>query len=186
MEQTDALGLAGMVCARVCHDLAGTLGALAGTLDMVAESPDPEALALAQDCARELSARLRLLRAAWGADTEVGDLAALLPGLPNVAKLDVNLQTDVLADDATRQLAACLLLVAASALPLGGSIWLAGSGAALSLRVEGRRAAWPAGLLDAAQAPIEPRGVAVAMARLRAASLGLTFRLRTELELEAA
>ncbi len=184
MEQTDALSLAGMVCARVCHDLAGTLGALAGMLDMVAESPDPEALALAQDCARELAARLRLLRAAWGAETEVEDLASLLPGLPGAAKLTVNLDGAALDDDAARQFAACLLLVAAGALPLGGSIWLRGSGARLSLRVEGRRAAWPAGLPDTRQGPVQPRGVAVAMARLRAQSLGVTFRVLSEQELE--
>ncbi len=185
MEQTDALGLAGMVCARVCHDMAGTLGALAGMLDMVAEAPDPEALALAQDCARELTARLRLLRAAWGAETEVEDLAALLPGLPNAAKLRVSLDDAALEEDAARQFAACLLLVAAGALPFGGSIRLGGAGTRLSLRVEGRRAAWPAGLLGVAEGAVEPRGVAVAMARLRAESLGVVLRLRSEFELEA-
>ena len=66
----EPLALAGAVCARVCHDLAGTLGAMAGMLDLVAESQDAEALALASSCARELTARLRLLRAAWGADTD--------------------------------------------------------------------------------------------------------------------
>ncbi len=186
MEQTDALDLAGMVCARVCHDLAGTLGALTGTLEMVAESPDPEALALAQDCARELVARLRLLRAAWGAETEVEALAALLPGLPNAAKLNVSLDDAALEDDAARQFAACLLLVAASALPLGGAIRLSGAGTRLSLHVEGRRVSWPAGLLDAAGGPAEPRGVAVAMARLRAESLGVVLRLASERELVSA
>lgn len=185
MEQTDALGLAGMVCARVCHDLAGTLGALAGMLDMVAEAPDPEALALAQDCARELSARLRLLRAAWGAESEVDDLHTLLPGLPNAAKLQVDLAGASLESDAVRQFAACLLLVAASALPLGGNILLSGTGKGLSLRVEGRRATWPAGLTEAAGKAVEPRGVAVAMAKLRAESLGLTLQLKSAGELQA-
>ncbi len=165
--------------------MAGTLGALTGMLDMVAEAPDPEALALAQECARELTARLRLLRAAWGAETEVEDIAALLPGLPNAAKLHVNLDGAALDDDLARQFAACLLLVAASALPFGGNIWLSGAGTRLSLRLEGRRAAWPAGLLEAPHGPIEPRGVAVAMARLRAESLGVVLRLRSEHELEA-
>ena len=185
MEKADALALAGMVCARVCHDLAGTLGALAGMLDMVAESPDAEALALAQDCARELTARLRLLRAAWGEDVEVDDLAALLPGLPNAAKLQVHLEATALDHDAERQFAACLLLMAAGALPLGGNIWLGGTGAHLLLRVEGRRAAWPAGLLGDAVGPVEPRGVAAVMARLRAESLGQVLRLKSEWELEA-
>ena len=186
MEQTDALGLAGMVCARVCHDLAGTLGALTGAMDMVASAPDAEALGLAQDCARELAARLRLLRAAWGADSEVEDLAYLLPGLPNAGRLKVHLQAAVLEDDAVRQFAACLLLVAAAALPMGGSVWLGGAGRHLTLRVEGRRAAWPAGLLGDAAAAIDPRGVAPAMARLRAHALGVVLRLRSEWELEAA
>ena len=185
MEQTDAFGLAGMVCARVCHDLAGTLGALTGALEMVADAPDQEALALAQDCARELAARLRLLRAAWGSDSEVDDLATLLPGLPNFGKLRVSLEQALLEDDAVRQFGACLLLVGAGALPMGGAIWLRGTGRSLLLRVEGRRATWPAGLMQK-DGPVEPRGVAAAMARLRAESLGVVLRLRSEWELETA
>ncbi len=185
MSETDKLAFAGVVCARICHDLAGTLGALAASLDMMAEAPDPEALALAQDCARELTDRLRVLRAAWGAGAEVGDLAALLPGLPNIAKLKVSLEA-VLEDDSARQFAACLLLAAAAALPMGGAIWLGGAGRHLRVRVEGRRAAWPPGLLDSPDPPLEARGVAAAMARLQAGSLGVVLRLVSELEIEAA
>ena len=181
MEQPDPLNLAGNLCARVCHDLAGTAGALSGMLDLLAEAPDPEALALARDCAQDLSARLRLMRAAWGADAEVPALETLLPGLPNATRLTVNLASLApLGTDPQRQLAACLLILAATALPLGGTIHLAGTAARLTLQLEGRRAAWPAA--DAS----DPRGVPAAMASLRAQSLGLAVRIVSDTALEVA
>ena len=183
--QQDAQVLAGALCARVCHDLAGTLGALSGMLDMVAAAPDPEALALAQACAHELSARLRLLRAAWGSEAEVEDYAALLPGLPGAERLSIDLTgLAVLDGDRVRQLGASLLLVAAAALPRGGHVWLSGGGRRLALRIEGRQAAWPDGLDGGAQPAPDARRVAQAMARLQAAALGLGLRVSSPTTLE--
>ncbi len=180
-----AQDLAGALCARVCHDLAGTLGALGGMLDMVAESPDAEALALAQACAREMAARLRLLRAAWGSQAEVPALTDLLDGLPNAERLRVDLDgLAPLEGDALRQLALSLLVVAAGALPRGGSIAVSGGGRRIALRIEGLQAAWPAALQGAA-VPAEPRLVGVAMARLQAATLGLALRVASPTVLEA-
>ena len=177
MDHIAPLDLAGNLCARVCHDLAGTIGALSGTLDMLAEAPDPDALALAQDCAQDLTARLRLIRAAWGADAEIPDLDVLLPGLPNAAKLAIRTDLPADATHAHRQLAACLLMLAAAALPLGGSIVLAGTVTHLTLRIEGRRTAWPTADLD-------PRGIVAAMAALRAQALGLELRVLSETDVE--
>jgi histidine phosphotransferase ChpT len=190
----DALTLASVLCARICHDLAGSLGALSGMLDILAEQPgpEPETLDIARACARELSDRLRLLRAAWGAESEAGDLAALLPGLPGAARLRVDLSRLATADClATTRLCASLLLLAASALPRGGAIVLAGTPRHLSLRIEGPRAAWPAALsattlaattlaatnlattTQASTAPPGPREVGATMAILQAHALSL-------------
>ena len=87
----NGLPLAFTLGARLCHDLAGTLGALAGTLDLAADGQDPEALELAAACAREASARLRLLRAAWSANPEQPDLPRLIAGLPGAERLTVDL-----------------------------------------------------------------------------------------------
>lgn len=187
----DPLTLGGVVCARLCHDLAGTLGALSGMLDITNAdgTPDSEALDLARACARELSDRLRLLRAAWGADTDVSDLHTLLPGLPNAERLAVDLAgLPTAAGLAQRRLTLSLLLVAAGALPRGGAITVsgaaAGPGATMRLAIEGARAAWPPALQPAAetqaglvQACQEARSVAVGIAILQAQALGLSLRI---------
>ena len=66
---SDSLRLAELLCARLCHDLSGPLGALIGVLEIAREEqPDSETLALAEETAVELTQRLKLLRAAWGQD----------------------------------------------------------------------------------------------------------------------
>ena len=68
---SESLRLAELLCARLCHDLSGILGALIGILEIAREEqPEGETLALAEDTANELIQRLKLLRAAWGQDSE--------------------------------------------------------------------------------------------------------------------
>ncbi len=179
----DPLALAGAVCARVCHDLAGTLGAMSGMLDLVAESQDAEALALAGSCARELTARLQLLRAAWGTDTDVGELALLARGLPGAERLKVDLGGLAEQLPAMRQLTASLLLVGAGAMPRGGSLRVAGGNKGVVIEMEGLRAAWPQALVD--EAGLEPRAVSSLMARLQARALGLVIEVVLPGRLEA-
>lgn len=66
----DAVDLAGLIVARVCHDLAGPMGALANGAELVADEPDPairaEFMDLVLDGAAKLGARLRFLRLAYG------------------------------------------------------------------------------------------------------------------------
>lgn len=81
-----ALHLAETLATRLCHDMAGMLGALAGALELAAADPAQagESLAFADDAAAMLSLRLRLLRAAWGPDGEAqtgGELRGLLAGI---------------------------------------------------------------------------------------------------------
>jgi histidine phosphotransferase ChpT len=165
------LALAATLCARVCHDLAGTIGALAGALTVATESGDAEALALAADCARDLAARLRLLRAAWGGEGDAPDPATLVAGLPGAERLRVDLSGLAAHGPAARRVAANLLLLAAESLPRGGAIALSGHDAALSLEIAGPRAAWPEALAGCLADPhrstrdaMTARTVGVAMA----------------------
>ena len=174
------LAFAATLAARLCHDLAGTVGALSGMLDMAVGGDEPEALDLALTCARELSGRLRLLRAAWSDDSDVPDLASVLAGLPGADRLAVELPDGL--DGAARRLAANLLLVAAGGLPRGGAIRMAAHDSGFSIDIEGPRAAWPAVLercladADALQAACTTsREVGVAVACLVAGQAG--FRL---------
>lgn len=175
----DPLLLAGTLCARVCHDLSGSLGALTGTLEMAAEDGDREALRLSVALAQELSARLRLVRAAWGSGTDLPALETLLPGLPGVERLNVDLAGFATTDDEMRRLALNLLVVAAAGLPRGGAIRLAGTDAFFTLEIEGLRAAWPEALracLTSQHALLEaceaPRALAIAVACLQARMIG--------------
>ena len=78
---SESLRLAELLCA-LCHDLSGPLGALIGILEIAREEqPEGETLALAEDTANELVQRLKLLRAAWGRDSDDMDVARLR-GMP--------------------------------------------------------------------------------------------------------
>lgn len=171
--------LAGTLSNRLCHDLSGSLGALSGTLEMAAEDGDQEALALAMALAQEMSARLRFLRAAWGAGSELPELESLLPGLPGAERLKLDAQGLTATDERMRRLALMLLLVAAAGLPRGGLIKVGGTDVGLWVEIEGVRAGWPAELekcLAESQALLDacemPRAVAVALSCLHARAQG--------------
>ena len=152
-DKNAALHMAELLCARLCHDLSGPLGALIGVLELAREEqPDSETLALAEDTAVELGQRLKLLRAAWGQDGDEMDtirlhgfadclsssrrvrldLTGLVPGSafpPPAARVILN-----------------LVLLAAESLPGGGTVALSGSSAdSILVTIAGPRAAWPAG-----------------------------------------
>jgi histidine phosphotransferase ChpT len=185
-----SLQLTQAVCARVCHDLAGPLGALAGTLELALEG-DREAGSLALELAALLSARLTVLRAAWGggeAPTQSGpasDPASLQPGLPGADRLRI--EAAGLAHgqpDSLRRMVPPLLLLAASCMPRGGTITLSGGPADLTIGITGKGAAWPESLAACAAspdlclaAPGGARGVAVPLACLGAHCLGLTLEV---------
>jgi histidine phosphotransferase ChpT len=189
----EALHLAELLCARLCHDLSGPLGALIGVLEVAREEqPDSETLALAEDTAVELGQRLKLLRAAWGLegdDMDVTrlrgfadclsssrrvrlDLAGLAPATvfpPPVARIVLN-----------------LVLLAAESLPGGGIVALSGSSSsAILVTISGPRAAWPAGFAvwlndgTAAWAAMiaDPRRIQAPLTALLARDLGLRLSM---------
>ncbi|MDE2333448.1 MAG: hypothetical protein KGK10_02800 [Rhodospirillales bacterium] len=172
----DALMLAGMLAARLCHDLAGPLGTVNGALEL-AEQADAEALALAREATTDLAHRLRLYRAAWAEGAgpgSVAELAALalglahrrvrldITGLPGQARLRPELGRILLN----------VLLLGAEGMPRGGTLALHGDPEGdIAALLAGPGAAWPAGTAQALAHP------AAALSRLRDPSTTLPSRV---------
>jgi histidine phosphotransferase ChpT len=192
----DHVRLAELMCARVCHDLGGLAGSLTGSLDL-AQAPAAGAGAIAEavTAAEELARRLRLLRAAWAGDgarldlPRLRDLAGGAPGADRV-QLDLSgLPRGTVFTPGIGRLLLNLLLLAAEALPRGGTValWDAAPGgrdSSVLLRLTGPRAAWPAGFAgylvnpDAARAALAgPRTVLGPWIALLAARLGIRASL---------
>ncbi len=144
--EDDAVAFAATLATRLCHDVAGLLGTLAGTLELADE--DDEARQLAAETAQTLIARVRLLRAAWGGGAgplDAATIGALAEGLPGIERLrlDTSGLPGELAETPSR-LILCLLLAALPGLPRGGSIAVAvAPGGAIRMRLSGQAAAWP-------------------------------------------
>jgi histidine phosphotransferase ChpT len=145
--------LARTLCARLCHDLGGAVGTLAGTLDLAGEHGG-EMLALSQETATVLRQRLRLYTAAWGGpggEADAAGLAGLLEGAPAWPR--VRFALDRLAPGTMLPapvvpLALNAALLAAEALPRGGTVVLSGSAeVGLVAWPDGLGATWPAPLL---------------------------------------
>jgi histidine phosphotransferase ChpT len=171
----DPITLAGTICARLCHDLAGSVGALTGTLELAVEENDREALALAMVLSKELAARLRLLRAAWGVGSETPSPETLFDGLPGAERLRLEAAALQATAPETLRLSLSLLLAAAAGLPRGGTITLSGTDQLMHIELQGTRAAWPSALaecLDSEAALLAacqtPRSAAIALACLQA------------------
>ena len=151
---SESLRLAELLCARLCHDLSGPLGALIGILEIAREEqPEGETLALAEDTANELVQRLKLLRAAWGQDGDDMDVAQLrgfaecLSSSRRVLLDLAGLEPGATFPPPAARVVLNLLLLAAESLPGGGIVALSGSPAhSILVTISGPRAAWPAGL----------------------------------------
>ncbi|MCK8786405.1 histidine phosphotransferase family protein [Roseomonas sp. NAR14] len=186
------LVLAQTLCARLCHDLGGAVGTVAGALEL-AGGDDREAFAVALETALILRRQLRLCRAAYGGGIGLGvrELIELVDGLPagGRARLEVALPDDAEFPPGASQVLLVAILVAGEALPRGGTIRVAGDArTGVALLPEGRNAAWPkrlaaelAAVAGHGAAPPEagPREVLpVLLARLaHAAGIGLSLAL---------
>ncbi|MDW8400022.1 MAG: histidine phosphotransferase family protein [Acetobacteraceae bacterium] len=143
---TDPITLAQDLAARICHDLGGPVGMVAGMLDL---APDAEALATAREGAAELRRRLLLWRAAAGGAGPVplSDLAPLTQGLLAGGRATLA----VAAESAPRAEAGRLLLLAAmvagEALPKGGAVEIAAAGEGFVVLADGPLLRWPPALL---------------------------------------
>jgi len=150
----DLLRLAELVCARLCHDLSGPLGALIGILDLAREeAPDSETISLAEEAAGELAQRLKLLRAAWGResdDLDKGRLQEFGAGLLSGRRLRLDfegLPPNRLFSPPAGRVLLNLMLMAAECLPGGGMVALADAPSnGVLVTISGARAAWPASI----------------------------------------
>ncbi|MBP0444901.1 hypothetical protein J8J14_08900 [Roseomonas sp. SSH11] len=179
----DDLALAQDLCARICHDLGGPLGALSGALDLVEAAPD-EALSVARDGADAMRRRLRLWRAAAGAGTgPLGreDLAGLLDGtLANGrVRTDLSGLPGTPLPEALAQAVLVAAMLGGEALPRGGVVHLAGDETGLAIWPEGRNAAWPTALTAvlAGTPPGGPREVLAPLLARVAALAGMEISL---------
>jgi len=140
-----------LMCSRICHDLGGVIGSLAGVLELV-DGPG-EALELGRETATELRQRLRLYSAAWGStpeDMTRDGIAELLKAAPAAARVRFDLD-GLAAGQIAGEVVKLVLnaaLLAAESLPRGGSVHLESDArhGRLQVRPEGRSAAWPAAL----------------------------------------
>lgn len=141
----------GVLIQRIVHDLAGAAGALEGAVELAATDPEiaADALDVARETAAVLSARLRLLRAAWlpsGEPIDAAGIARLWVGLPGASRLTHRLDglTDAVPPDRVPALLHAIA-VAAEGLPRGGTITVSGDVVGLSVAIDGAGGGWPAG-----------------------------------------
>lgn len=184
----ERIALAEAVTTRICHDLAGLLGTLGGALEFASE--DIEAASLAAETSATLTARVKLLRAAWGGGAgplSAADIAALSEGLPGIERLHLTLSAlPPVLDEVPARLLLCLLLAAVPALPRGGEVRLEYADA-VSLQVTLPGNTWPAPLLrcieqNAVDLDIfdSPRQLAAPLAWMVATQAGWLLRCNTE------
>ncbi len=148
-----SLHLAELLCSRLCHDLSGLLGSLVGVLEIAREEQaESETLTVAEETAVELTQRLRLLRAAWGQDSEpvdVAQLQAFADGLFASRRVRLELfgmEPDAAFTPGAGRLLLNILLLAVESLPGGGIVALSGSPPSnVVVTIAGPRAAWPPG-----------------------------------------
>jgi len=78
------LELAQLLCTRLCHDLAGPIGAVAAGVELIGDDPamaDAETIGLIGDSSNAASRKLKFLRAALGfTQNSNGDLQGLVDG----------------------------------------------------------------------------------------------------------
>ena len=141
------LDLAALLCSRVCHDVISPVGAIVNGLEVLDEEKDAEmrgfALELVKKSARTASARLQFCRLAFGAAgssgaaIDTGDAEQVARGL--LADERTQLEWDVpriLMPKDKVKLVLNLCLIAAAAIPRGGSIKVKVSGAEAITRIE--------------------------------------------------
>lgn len=197
------LDLAQILCTRLCHDLAGPVGAVNSGAELLREdgdTPDPNVIALMADSAASVTTRLRFLRAVMGTPGSRGldpdDARDLLAEYLTVAcggrvpELDWSVTLTGDAPDRVRpmiQVVLNLCLVALEAVPRpdhlrvhtlslrSASVLVGGPGHPRAAPLEALRA-------GVAGAPVsdDPRDAQGAYTGLLARALGLTASVETD------
>lgn len=185
MSEMDDISLAELLCARLCHDLSGPVGAASAGAELLEDGPemaDAETMELVAASAAGAAARLKFFRAAFGPPasapqnvTQLRDLSdgylktAVSAASPGIV-LSWRSDPRELGGEAARLLLN-LVLLARDAMPRGGIVEVLVSSAeppALSVTARGE----PATLTDEARAvlqdgatPTGPRGAQALLAR---------------------
>ncbi len=128
-----ASNLAALMCARICHDLVGPVGALENGLYLLSDEDSADmhddAIGLIKVGAEQASAKLKFLRIAFGAGGSApaviasAELERLSRGVYPDGKivLDWQLATDGLGTSGARTLLN-LVMLAVQTIPLGGTV----------------------------------------------------------------
>ena len=147
------LDLAALLCSRVCHDLISPVGAIVNGIEVFEEDKDEEtrtfALDLIKKSAQQASARLQFCRLAFGAagsagaQIETGEAEKAARGLLQDDKIKIawNLPLELRPKNQVKLLLN-MLLVAAGAIPRGGTLTIdpAAEGAGLRVTAAGLNA----------------------------------------------
>lgn len=188
----DPVQLAELLCARICHDLSGPVGAAAAGAELFEDlelPPDPETLALVAGAAAGAAQRLKFFRAALGPAASTAQSSVVLTEL-----IESYLATQVSAASpgivlswpaapmalpgAVARLLLNLVLLAKDALPRGGRLSVAVADGLPAVVAYGE----PASLSDEARQvlvegrpPTGPRGAQAELARILAERAGATL-----------
>ncbi|MGB6921163.1 MAG: histidine phosphotransferase family protein, partial [Methylovirgula sp.] len=139
--------LAALLCSRVCHDVISPVGAIVNGLEVLEEEKDAEmrgfALDLVKKSARTASARLQFSRLAFGAAgsagaaIDTGDAEQVARGLfaDERTRLEWDVPRILMPKDKVK-LVLNLCLIAAAAIPRGGTIKVKVDGAEAATRIE--------------------------------------------------
>jgi len=141
-----------IVAARLCHDLSGPLSIIANAGELARLEPGRqggEAMELMLEGGREITARVKLLRALFGpasGPVSAADVAALARGTIGAGRVEADLSAvaaTTVFPPATARVVLAALVVAAEALPRGGTVRLHGGAEDFAVSIEGPNAAWP-------------------------------------------
>lgn len=187
---TAEIRLAELLCARLCHDMAGPVGAAAAGAELLEDSDgeDAETAALVAASAAGAAARLKFFRAAL-APAATGPLATqqlhgLVDGYLATAvsaaapRLQLEWRVPETLEGRMARLLLNLVLLARDALPRGGIIEVdvtGGPSTRLAVTARGETAALTEearSVLTEGAAPSGPRGAQAQFARLLAAEAG--------------
>ncbi len=143
----ESIEFAEILCARLCHDLAGPAGAVMAGAELLSDSgDDAEAFQILQSSAVAISARLKFMRSVFGPPQAtkirgVSNLArALLATSPGYELVWESVEGDTMLPGEVGRNLLLLILLARDCLPRGGRICVCSclvSPLSLSVRAEG-------------------------------------------------
>lgn len=187
MAESEDLDLVALICSRLCHDLAGSIGAINNGVELLAEETDPvmrdEAFGLIAQSATDAARRLAFFRFALGASggsdqpMAFAEMARVATAYFEGGKVSVALPpgVDGLPKALGKAILVCLAL-AVQALPRGGNVGLRLENGGWRIEGSGPMLRWPddvaAALGESGAWPREPHAAMARYARRLAASTG--------------